>query len=105
MNIIKRKKFIEWLTSTYISFSKDNSLSRENAKMCINNKMLELINDNVIDWNTLINEYHKISSHVWSNNIQTRDFELLEAQFILRVGRNAPKEANEILQKLKGLVW
>lgn len=64
-------------------------------------KMLQNKQNEELDWNYLISEYHKVSKYVWSNNIQSKEFSDLENAFELRVSRNAPKEANEILIKLK----
>lgn len=64
-------------------------------------KMLQETQNEELDWNFLIREYHKVSTYVWNNNIQTKEFSELENAFELTVSRNAPKEANEILTKLK----
>lgn len=53
------------------------------------------------DWNELIKEYHRISTYVWSNNIQSRDFSILEEKFIEKISRNAPNEAEKIIEELQ----
>ena len=53
------------------------------------------------DWNDIIKEYHRISTYVWSNNIQSRYFSRLEEKFIEKISRNAPSEAEKIIYELQ----
>lgn len=53
------------------------------------------------DWNTLINEYHKVSNYIWSNNLQSNYFSKLEKEFMGKVERNKPNEAQKVLYKLQ----
>ena len=53
------------------------------------------------DWNYLINEYHKITTYVWSNNLESYSFLKLEEKFMQKVSRNAPNEAVKILRQLQ----
>lgn len=53
------------------------------------------------DWNYLIKEYNRISTYVWSNNIQSRDFSILKEKFMEKISRDAPNEAEKIIYELQ----
>lgn len=57
-----------------------------------------------LDWNVIIKDFSKVYSKIWDNNLQTKETEKLKSLFLNRVLRNAPNEAEELINELQNLI-